>query len=274
MQMPTHSAISGVAYKKAAIANVGQRRFDQARALYEENLDLAKKLATADPTNLEFQFQLSNLYDSLGTVARQAGRFDAARTLYEQSLEISRKLANANPADEGALHDLVTSYLELAQLREAIGEFDGAVQVCETGIAEFEWLGKTPSLQAQMHRHLVKLQRQLDQCSESRGIAGDLTELLKGVPERLPNLLRRRCQLLAARKDIDGVAQTAAALRDLKPKKASNLYDAACGYGLCANWRPAGPAPGLLSRLRSPATKNATRRPAQRRRAKVSPDGI
>jgi len=252
-----------VAYKKTAIANVGQRRFDRARALYEENLALVKKLATSDPTNLEFQFQLSDLYDSLGTVGRQAGRFDAARTSYEQSLEIRRKLANANPADEGALHDLVTTYLELARSRGTIGEFDGAVQVCETGIAEFERLGKTPSLQAQMHRHLVTLQRQLDQCLESRGIAGDLRELLKGTPERLPNLLRRRCRLLAARKDIDGVAQAAAALRDLKPKKASNLYHAACGYGLCAKLAAGWPGAGPFEPAKITGDQNATRPPAR-----------
>jgi tetratricopeptide (TPR) repeat protein len=233
------------AYKKTATANIRQGRTERAGALYEENLDLVKKLAAAEPANLEYQSQLSNLYDSLGTVGRQAGRFDAARAFYQQALEIRTKLANAEPTDEGALQDLVTSFLELARLRETTGEFDGAVQVCESGIAEFELLGKTPSLQAQMHRHLVKLQRQLDQCLESRGIVGDLAPLLKRPPDRLPRLLRKRCRLLASRKDIDEVARTAAALRDLEPKKVGNLYDAACGYGLCAKlaagWPGAGP---------------------------------
>ncbi len=205
---------------------------------------------------------MSDLYDSLGAVGRQVGQFDVARTSYEQSLEIRRKLANANPADEGALHDLVTSYVELARLREAIEQFDGAVRVCETGIAEFERLGNTPSLQAQMHRHLVKLQRQLEQCLDSRGIAGDLAELLKGPPERLPNLLRRRCRLLAAHKDIDGVAQAAAALRDLKPKRASNLYHAACGYGLCAKLAAGWPGAGPFEPAKIAGDQNATRRPA------------
>jgi tetratricopeptide (TPR) repeat protein len=234
-----------VAYKKTAMANIGQGRLDRARALFEENLDFVKKRAAADPSNIQIQFQLSDLYESLGAVSRQAGRFDAARTFFQLSLEIRTRLANANPADEGALHDLVTSYSELARLTETIGEFDSAVQVCEKGISEFERLGTTPALQAQMHRHLVQLQSLHDQCVESRGIAGDLAQLLKCSPDRLPRLLRKRCQLLASRKDIDEVARTAAALRDLEPKKASNLYDAACGYGLCAKlaagWPGAGP---------------------------------
>ncbi len=234
-----------VAYKKTAIAYIAQDRFDRARALYEENLDLVKNCAAADPSNIEFQFQLSDLYNSLGAVCRQAGQFEAAQMFLQQSLAIRTQLANANPADEGVLVDLVKSFRDLARLAETIGEFDSAVQICEKGIAEFERLGKTPSLQAQMQRHLVQLQRQYDACVESRGIAGDFAQLLKRTPERLPYLLRRRCRLLAARKDIDGVAQAAAALRDLEPKKPSNLYDAACGYGLCAKlaagWPGAGP---------------------------------
>jgi hypothetical protein len=150
-----------------------------------------------------------------------------------------------SPSDEGAIRDLATSYLRSATLAEAVGNFDGAVQMCEHGVAEFERLGKTPSLQAQLHKWLVQLEWKLGRCQESQFLAGPLESVQKRPVDRLPSSLRLRCQLLAARKDIEGVAATAAALRALQPTKAGNLYNAACGYGLCAKlaagWPGAGP---------------------------------
>lgn len=234
-----------VTYKKTAAAYIRCGRFDQAGAVYDQELGYVKGLAAADPANSEIQMRLSDLYDDMGNACQQAGQFEPARNFYQQSLDIRSRAANARPADEGALVDLGKSYRQLARLAETVGNIEGAIQICERGIAKFEDLGKTPSLQAQMHRHLVQLQNQYAQCNESRDIAGALEPVLKRRRERLPFLLRRRCRLLAARKDIQGVAQTAAALRDLKPRTASNLYDAARGYGLCAKlaagWSGAGP---------------------------------
>ena len=54
-------------------------------------------------------------------------------------------------------------------------------------------------------------------------------------------------KLAAARREIDQVAQAAEALGNLEPKTPENLYQAACGYGLCAKlaagWPGLGPFP-------------------------------
>src|SRR5262249_15486335 len=161
---------------------------------------------------------LSALYDDLGNTSQASGQFDAAKNFYQQGNDIRSRVAKANAADERALRELTNSYVQLAKLAETVGDVEGALQICERGITEFHDLGKTPLLEAQMGRHLLQLQNQYAQDNELLTALGALEPLLKERPERLPYLLRRRCRLLAARKDIEGVARTAAALRDLEPK--------------------------------------------------------
>ena len=59
-----------------------------ARAAYQASLDIAARLAAADPANTEWQRDLSISHDKLGDVAIAAGDLTAARTAYQASLDI------------------------------------------------------------------------------------------------------------------------------------------------------------------------------------------
>ncbi len=57
----------------------------------------ATKLAAADPTNSEWQRDLSISHNKLGDLAQAAGDSTAARTAYQAGLEIAARLADADP---------------------------------------------------------------------------------------------------------------------------------------------------------------------------------
>ena len=72
-------------------------RLDAAREFYQQGLDIAKKLAAADPANAQAQRDLSVSYEKLGDVSQQAGRLDAAREFYQQGLDIRRSWRPPTP---------------------------------------------------------------------------------------------------------------------------------------------------------------------------------
>jgi tetratricopeptide (TPR) repeat protein len=248
-------------FKKGAAASVQNGRLDLARSLCEQNLDYLKKLSASDPANLAIQLRLSAQYDDLGALCQQSGQFDVAKDFYQKALDACIRVANTNPGDDGGIRDLCRSYVHMALLHEAVGNVQAAVQTCEQGIAEYQRLGTTPLLQAQMHRHLVMLELQYAYCMESEMIMGALDPVLKERPERVPILLRRRCRLLAAHKDVEGVARTAGALQNLEPKSSTNLYFAACGYGLCAKLEAGWPGAGPFQTAEAVADKNSAKLP-------------
>lgn len=80
-----------------------------ARALYQQALDIRKKIAVADPANEKVQHELSVTCERLGDIAVQDGDLAAALKFFEQNHEIRKKLAAANPANIQAQIDLSIS---------------------------------------------------------------------------------------------------------------------------------------------------------------------
>jgi hypothetical protein len=70
-----------------------------ARAAYQASLDIAVRLAAADPANTTWQRDLSVSHNKLGDAAVAAGDLAAARAAYQASLDIAVRLAAADPAN-------------------------------------------------------------------------------------------------------------------------------------------------------------------------------
>jgi serine/threonine protein kinase/tetratricopeptide (TPR) repeat protein len=71
-----------------------------ARKVYAQAMDIAKRLAAADPLSAQAQFDLSISYERLGDVQRRSGQVTEALVSYQKKLEISQKLAAAYPSDD------------------------------------------------------------------------------------------------------------------------------------------------------------------------------
>jgi hypothetical protein len=76
------------------------------RLTYQASLDIAERLAAADPANTQWQRDLSVSRNNLGDAAVAAGDLAAARTHYQASLDIAERLAAADPANTQWQRDL------------------------------------------------------------------------------------------------------------------------------------------------------------------------
>ncbi len=81
-----------------------------ARTAYQASLDIRTRLAAADPTNSEWQRDLSISHNKLGDLAQAAGDSTAARTAYQASLDIRTRLAAADPTNSEWQRDLSISH--------------------------------------------------------------------------------------------------------------------------------------------------------------------
>jgi tetratricopeptide (TPR) repeat protein len=88
------------------------------RRNYEEAHLLALRLTAADPSNTDWQRDLSISYNKLGDVAMAQGQLDAAAQAYRDSLEVRKKLTAADPSNTEWQRDLWVSYGRLADLAE------------------------------------------------------------------------------------------------------------------------------------------------------------
>ena len=90
----------------------------EAQEAYGEGLEIAKRLAESDPSNSQWQRDLSVSYDRLGDVAVAQGDLAEAQEAYEEGLEVAKRLAESDPNISQWQRDLWVSYWRLADVAE------------------------------------------------------------------------------------------------------------------------------------------------------------
>jgi tetratricopeptide (TPR) repeat protein len=217
----------------------------------QQQLQILAKIAAADPANADAQRELAAEYNKLGLLRWGAGLLDQARESFQHAFDFYARRAAANPKDESAVSHVDESCANLAGLARSRGDLDTAEKICQHGITLLTQLGVKPPVQPYLRSSaMFAMNSELRGCAETRIITGPLDALLKKPADQMPGLLYHRAHLLAARRDIDGVAKTADALdalARLEPKQAWKLFYAACAYGVCAKlasgWPGYGPFP-------------------------------
>ena len=105
-----------------------------ARTAYQASLDIASRLAAADPTNTEWQRDLSVSHNKIGGVAEAAGDLTAARTAYQAGLDIAVRLAAADPTNTGWQRDLSVSHNKIGGVAVAAGDLTAARTAYQAGL--------------------------------------------------------------------------------------------------------------------------------------------
>ena len=85
---------------------------------FEEAHRMAQRLTAGDPSNTQWQRDLSVSYDNLGDVAARQGQLDGAAQAYRDGLGIRKKLAAGDPSNTEWKRDLSVSYWRMADLAE------------------------------------------------------------------------------------------------------------------------------------------------------------
>ena len=97
-----------------------------ARKSFEDSLQIARRLAAANPGSAEAQRDVSVSLNKLGNVQVAAGDLAAARKSFEDSHQILTPLAAANPGSAEAQRDVSVSLNKLGDVQVAAGDLAAA----------------------------------------------------------------------------------------------------------------------------------------------------
>jgi hypothetical protein len=89
---------------------------------YTRGLDIAERLAAADPDNTEWQHNLADSLTRVGVVLAAQGDTTAALQHHTRRLHIAERLAAADPANTGWQRDLAGGHGRVASLLESAGD--------------------------------------------------------------------------------------------------------------------------------------------------------
>lgn len=99
---------------------------DKAKECHYESLRLDRELTACDPTNAEWQRDLSISLDKIGNIATTEGNLDAALLFFSEAKSISERLASTNPANASWQRNLSVSLNKLGDLAVTQGDLDKA----------------------------------------------------------------------------------------------------------------------------------------------------
>jgi Flp pilus assembly protein TadD len=112
------------------IGDVRRARGDLGGALsaYEACHGILKRLAAGDPSNTEWQRDLSVSHERIGDVRVACGELGGALSAYEAGLAIRERLAAVDPTNTGWQRDLTASHQRIGDVRRAQGDLAGALR--------------------------------------------------------------------------------------------------------------------------------------------------
>ncbi|TAD91668.1 MAG: TIR domain-containing protein [Alphaproteobacteria bacterium] len=178
-----------------------------ALAAYQESLEIARRLAAANPTDGQAARDLSLSLSQLGAFYQRRwaeGDSAAALEANQESLKIARRLAASNPTDGQAARELsvsLTGLGDLYQRRGAEGDSAAALAAYQESLEMFRRLAAVNSTDGQAARDLSLSLEKLGDLYQRRGAEGDSAAALAVYQESLE--IRRR---LAAANPTDGRA--------------------------------------------------------------------
>ncbi|MGE0480538.1 MAG: hypothetical protein AB7Q17_08710, partial [Phycisphaerae bacterium] len=133
---------------------VAQGDLPGALQAYTDGLEIARKLAARDPSQTEWQRDLSVSWERIGDVRRAQGDLPGALQAYTDSLETRRKLAARDPSQTEWQRDLSIGWNKIGDVRRAQGDLAGALQAYTDGLEIARKLAARDPSQTEWQRDL------------------------------------------------------------------------------------------------------------------------
>jgi tetratricopeptide (TPR) repeat protein len=127
-----------LAASKSRIADALVKLGKNAEALAirrDETLPILQALVAKDPTNKQWQRQLSGLYTDIAISLDDAADSGAALEAFHAALAISEMLAAREPEDRDLQRDIARNYAEIAYLLVEMGQLDEALEAANKRLA-------------------------------------------------------------------------------------------------------------------------------------------
>ena len=113
---------------------VAQGQLEQALESYQAGLKIAERLAELDPSNTEWQRDLSVSHNRIGDVQGTQGGLAAAQASYQAGLEIQQRLAASDPSNTLWQRDLSISHNKIGDVQVAQGRLEAAQASYQAGL--------------------------------------------------------------------------------------------------------------------------------------------
>lgn len=161
--------------------------------LYEQAIDLAQRLADAEPARLDLQVEHSIALDRLGDLYLELGDADEARRLLEQSLGIAQRIAEMEPTRAEHQRELSISLERLGDLHRALGNDVDALQFFERSLEIRRRLAEADPARSKLRRDLSAtlnmlgdLHRALGNSAEARDLFEQSVHIRKRLADEEP----------------------------------------------------------------------------------------
>ena len=138
-----------------------------ARKVYQQALEIAQKLAAADPSDAQAQRDLSVSYNRLGNVQLQSGEVTEALGSYQQGLKIRQKLAAADPSDAQAQLNLVVSFGQLGRVNQKEKEYQRAIAWYEQALVILKRLEREQRLAPVKRTWIAMTEQFIAECQKA-----------------------------------------------------------------------------------------------------------
>ena len=162
-----------------------------ARRDYEEAHRMSQKLAVGDPSNREWQRDLSFSYYKLGNVAVAQGRLPEAAQAYRDSLAIGKTLAADDPGNTQWQRDLSLSYERLGDVALAQGKLEDAAQAYRDSLGIRNELAASDPRNREWQRELSLSYERLGYVARAQGQLAEAAEWFEKSHVNWQDLLKR-----------------------------------------------------------------------------------
>ncbi len=165
------------------------------RREYEQAWRTAQHLTDTDPTNSEWQRDLSVSYSKLGNVAQAQGKLGDAAQAYRDDLAIAKRLTAADPSNSQWQRDLAVSYETLGNVAQAQGKLDDAAQAYHDSLAIRKRLTAADPSNTQWQRDLAVSYDNLGNVAEQRSDTREARTYRKLAVDTLLGMTKRGLHL-------------------------------------------------------------------------------
>jgi tetratricopeptide (TPR) repeat protein len=158
---------------------VQQGKLEQALKSYSDSLAIRERLAATDPSNTQWQSDLTWSYMNLGDVLVQQGRLEEALKVYGDSLAVAERLAAADPSNAQSQSNLAVAYNRVGDALTAQGKLEEALKPFRDSLAIAERLAAADPSNAQWQQNLQGSIGSIGDLANELVLARDFTRALE-----------------------------------------------------------------------------------------------
>ena len=125
----TASNPSGIGRTQLLLGDVLETkgRLDEALAAFRESLAITQCLASMDPSNADWQRDLTDAHARVGNILQAQGQLDEALAEFRESLAIFQRLASMDPSNASWQRELAIAHARVGDILQAQDQLDEAL---------------------------------------------------------------------------------------------------------------------------------------------------